>query len=146
MRDNWQSAADKRAGGAVRRRDVVTRSQAPPPRVSLRAAVLVVVLAATAIPVELRPLTAMMSFDVELQDALANFLGYVAVGLALRPFGIVRAALAGCAMATLAEVGQMAMMHRDASAADIVANVAGTLAGARIKWKQTISPLDFKVT
>ena len=57
-------------------------------RITLRAPVLVMVLAATAIPVELRPLgRAALGFTFYASDVVANVVGFVPVGIVLGSLG-----------------------------------------------------------
>jgi hypothetical protein len=96
------------------------------------------VLAATAIPVELRPrFQTGLDFGIQLPDVLANVAGYVPVGIVLGGLGPVRAILAAAAISTLAEVSQVVMMHRDPSAIDIAANVLGSIVGTMVsgRWR-----------
>jgi VanZ family protein len=104
--------------------------------VGLRGPVILMVLAATAVPVELRyggvpPL----SFSLQRLDFLANVLGYIPVGMVLGGLRPRAALLAAAAMSVSAETGQFVMLHRDPSVVDVVANVIGAvvgIAGARM--------------
>src|SRR5262245_61753885 len=95
-------------------------------RFSFRVPVIVMVLAATAVPVELRSLVH-VGLDVRIFvfDVLANVAGYLPVGLVLAESGVGLALLLGALMAMFAETGQFVMMHRDPSVVDVVANVIG---------------------
>jgi hypothetical protein len=100
------------------------------------------VLAATAIPIELRPLGIVtLNFGIFVTDVLANIAGYIPVGLVLADLGPRRALLAAVLMATLAEAGQFVMMHRDPSVIDVVANAIGAALGIALsrRWN-TRSP------
>ena len=104
----------------------------PAPGITLTLPVLFLVLAATALPIEFRPLgEAQMSFEVgDVLDIVANILGYVPVGLVLGAWGWLRAVLIAGVLSTVAETSQLVMMHRDPSLTDIVANLAGAALGA----------------
>jgi hypothetical protein len=99
------------------------------------------VLAATAIPIELRgptyniaPLT--LSLDV-IADVLVNIILYVPVGIVLCECGPLRAFAIAAGLAVLAETGQLVMAHRDPSIHDVISNLAGTVLGMAIasRWK-----------
>jgi hypothetical protein len=95
------------------------------------------VLAATAIPVELRPLRyATLSFNILVSDVLANVAGYVPVGIVLGGLGPLRTVIAASLLSTFAETGQLVMMHRSSSPIDVVSNVIGAILGTVIcaRW------------
>jgi hypothetical protein len=101
--------------------------------------VLFLVLAATALPIEFRPLgEAQMSFEVDdALDIVANIIGYLPVGLVLGAWGWLRAVIIAGVLSTVAETSQLVMMHRDPSWTDIMANMAGAALGvlARAQWR-----------
>jgi glycopeptide antibiotics resistance protein len=94
------------------------------------------VLAATAIPVELRSLTYGVSgFSISaslLSDVLANILGYVPVGIVLWDLGPFRAVTIAGIVAIFAETAQLFMVHRDSSIHDVLSNVVGAFLGVAI--------------
>ena len=100
--------------------------------------VITLVLAATAIPVELRSLSrATLGYSIEVYDVAENIAGFVAVGIVLGEIGVLRAVIVGALISTLAEASQFFMVHRDPSVIDVVSNVIGTIIGAFIsqRWK-----------
>jgi hypothetical protein len=101
--------------------------------------VLFLVLAATALPIEFRPLgEAQMGFEVDdVLDIVANIIGYLPVGLVLGAGGWLRAVIIAGVLSTVAETSQLVMMHRDPSWTDIMANLAGAALGAlaRAQWR-----------
>src|SRR5215813_3860723 len=101
-------------------------------RITLTVPVIFLVLAATAIPIELRPLSAAKpSFSSDdFLDIAANILGYVPVGIVLGELGLFRAVAVAGLISAFAETGQLVMMHRDPSLIDVVSNVIGALLGA----------------
>jgi VanZ family protein len=120
---------------------ILFRSSFPVDRIELRAPVIVMVLAATAIPIELRPpayeasgysLSASLAADV-----LANIFGYVPFGIVLRDLGRLRAVATAAGIAIFAETAQLVMAHRDASIVDVLSNVVGAAFGVTIAyhWK-----------
>ncbi len=116
-------------------------------RIALRAPVIVLVLAATAIPIELR-LPGQAKFDVSIDTSphfWVNVAGYLPVGLVLGEIGLFRAVAAGAAMSVFAEIGQLAMLYRDPSVSDIVANALGTMLGAAIAKRWRIYPAEFRI-
>ncbi|HZR16857.1 MAG TPA: LamG-like jellyroll fold domain-containing protein [Verrucomicrobiae bacterium] len=107
-------------------------------RIRLRAPVLTLVLAATAIPVELRPLgSESIDFGVGLWDVLANIGGYVPVGIVLGKFGFARAIISAGLISIFAESLQLVMVHRTPSAIDVLTNLLGATLGAfiSIRWR-----------
>ena len=104
------------------------------------------VLAATAIPVELRsPSLATWSLGILPSDVLANVLGYVAVGIVLADLGPFRAVIAAAILSIFAETAQLGMVHRDPSIVDVLANVAGAGVGVAIAWRWQIHLPDLAV-
>jgi VanZ family protein len=115
---------------------ILFRSSFPVDRIELRAPVIFMVLAATAIPIELRPPTyeaSGHSLSASLAaDVLANILGYVPVGIVLRDLGRFRAVATAAGVAIFAETAQLVMAHRDASIVDVLSNVVGAGCGVTI--------------
>jgi hypothetical protein len=104
------------------------------------------ILAATAVPVEVRELgNATFDFRVYPLDFAANVIGYLPLGVVLAGLGILRAVTAGFLLSTLAEISQLAMMHRDPSAADILANTVGAAVGAAVVARWNVPPLELKL-
>jgi VanZ family protein len=106
--------------------------------IRLRAPVLTLVLAATAIPIELRtPHAAALSSRIYPFDLIANVLGYVPVGMVLSDSGLIRAGLIATVMTLLAEGSQFAMMHRSPSTVDVASNLVGALVGWHVSayWR-----------
>ena len=117
---------------------LVPVSHRPADRITLRVIVIMMVLAATAIPVELRPLRyATLSFNILLFDVVANVAGYVPVGMVLGGLGPLRAVIAASLISTFAETGQLMMMHRAPSPIDVVSNVIGAILGTVVcaRWR-----------
>src|SRR5262245_53173792 len=72
--------------------------------ITLRVIVIMMVLAATAIPVELRPLRyATLSWHILLFDVVANVAGYLPVGMVLGELGPLRAVITASLLSTFAE-------------------------------------------
>jgi hypothetical protein len=106
--------------------------------IALRIPIITLVLAAIAIPVELRPLSdATLGFSIEPDDVAENIAGFVAVGIVLGEMGLLRATVAGGLISGLAEASQFFMAHRDPSATDVISNVIGTMLGAIVcrRWR-----------
>jgi hypothetical protein len=99
----------------------------------LRAPIIMLVVAATAVPIELRPLGHNeLDFDVIALDVAANVAGYLPIGLALGEFGLLRATIMGALLSILAESCQFMMMYRHPSAIDVFSNALGVVAGASV--------------
>jgi hypothetical protein len=89
------------------------------------------VLAATTIPVELRPLGhPALDFRVYTSDIVLNVLGYIPVGIVLGELGLLRAVTTAALMSAFPESSQLFMVHRDCSAIDLATNIIGAFAGA----------------
>jgi len=98
--------------------------------IRLRAPVILIVLAATAIPVELRPVSHVtVDFGVYASDVVGNIVGYVPLGIVLGELGLLRAVITAAVMSAFAEFSQLAMMHRVCSAIDLASNVIGAFLG-----------------
>jgi VanZ family protein len=99
-------------------------------KITLRVPVLLLVLAATAVPIELRPPAhATLNFPIDTADFLANIAGYVPVGIVLGEIGALQAIIVAALMSTFAETSQLVMMYRDPTVVDVVANVIGAIWG-----------------
>lgn len=116
--------------------------QHPADRVALTVPVIFLVLAATAIPIEFRPLGeakfdfALFAFN-NISDIVENIIGYLPIGVVLGELGLARAVLIAGLISTLAETSQLVMMYRDPSFVDVVSNVAGAALGslASARWR-----------
>ena len=123
-------------------------------RISLRAPVITIILAATAIPIELRPLGRVaLSFRIWESDVVAlvsdvvmNVAAYVPVGIVLAGFGQWWAVLVATAIATFGEGAQFVMMHRDPSAIDIASDVIGATLGAIASTRWRIQSTALRLT
>lgn len=108
-------------------------------RIKLRAPVIFLVLAAIAIPIELQwPRLNPIDWSINgVSHVFVNVMGFVPVGLVLGEFGVLRALAAAILMSGFAETAQMAMLYRDPSLSDFIANVIGGFLGAVIiaRWK-----------
>ena len=97
----------------------------------LRAPVIVLILAGTAVPVELRSPIA-FGHAFQLVDFLQNIAGYVPLGFVLGGMPAARALLLATAISLFAESSQSIMLLRDPSIVDVIANVTGSTAGVAI--------------
>jgi VanZ family protein len=114
--------------------------------IALRVPVITMVLAATAIPIELRsPRHIPLGFDIHAYDVLANIAGYVPVGIVLGGLGPLRAVIAAALMTAVVETGQFVMMHRDPSIIDVASNVIGAILGTAISARWGIRSLGFRI-
>jgi VanZ family protein len=124
---------------------MASTSNRPGYRIALRAPVITLVLAATAIPVELRHLVhPTLDFGVYAYDVMENVAGYVPVGIVLGELGPLRGVLAAVLIATFAETTQFAMMHRVPSVIDLASNLIGAILGTVIRayWRIRSPGLD----
>ncbi len=95
-----------------------------------RLPVLVMILAATAIPIEWRPPgSALLNWDVSAWDVVPNIAGYVPVGAVLAGMGSFRAIALAALLCASAESMQLVLMHRDPSLIDVASNVVGATIG-----------------
>ena len=108
-------------------------------RIMLTVPAIFLVLAATGIPIEFRPLgEAKLDFSVDdISDIMANIIGYLPVGIVLGQLGVLRAVFIAGLISTFAETSQLVMMHRDPSFIDVVSNLVGATLGslASARWK-----------
>ena len=100
---------------------------------TIRFPLILLVLAATAIPVELQPLPARgPDISFHFFDIAANIAGYVPVGIVLGGLGALRAVGSATLMSGLVETGQLFMEYRFPSPIDIASNVIGAALGVLI--------------
>jgi hypothetical protein len=109
--------------------------------------IIVLILAATAIPVELRPrgINA-LGYGFQTADVVVNVLGYVPVGVVLAEMGVVRGVLIAALMSTLAEASQFVAPFRDPSLVDIGSNTIGAVIGVAISVVWKIDEPRFAIT
>ena len=115
--------------------------------VRLRAPVLTMVLAATAIPVAFRPLqqAAFRLFSIDAHDIVANIAGFVPVGIVLAALGPVRAVMAAALLSVFAETSQLVMVYRFPTLTDVATNVLGAILGVIFVARYNVTP-QFKAT
>lgn len=106
------------------------------------APVIVMVMAATAVPVEWRAPGRAPGYEknldgLDMVDFTANVAGFVPVGFVLSPLGPVRAIAAAALMSSFAETSQLAMLYRDPTIVDVIANVLGAILGVAMgrRWR-----------
>jgi VanZ family protein len=126
---------------------VFARHSLPAERIELRVPVIAMVLAATAVPIELRlpsyePFGFAGSSDL-ITDVLANIIGYVPVGIVLWDRRPMRAVATAAAIAIFAETAQLVMAYRDSSILDALSNIVGAVIGMAIasRWKMRLPAL-----
>ena len=126
---------------------MVSNSNSSAVRIMLRTPVIMMVLAATAIPIELRPLSlATVDFSSnDWSDIVENIAGYVPVGIVLGGLGPLRSVIAAALISMFAETSQFMMTHRDPSAIDVASNVVGAILGAVISARWRIRSAWFPV-
>ena len=119
-----------------------TRTSRPPARVTLQLPLIVLVLAFTAIPVELQPLTddrisGALEVYLDVLDALANILGYIPFGLVFASRGPWTTVAVSGGISLLAEMSQLISRSRSPGLIDVATNVLGAVIGLGIarKWK-----------
>src|SRR5262245_3996675 len=112
-------------------------------RVTLLAPLIVMALAATAIPVELRRFDlAALSFQLNTLDVVVNLVVYVPIGVALAGLGFWRAVILATLLSLFAELSQFFMVHRFPSPIDLALNVAGAIIGLWVSRRWRIDRLD----
>src|SRR5262249_43954156 len=111
-----------------------------PTTMAIRVPLISLVIAATAIPVELRPLAASeLDVNFDFFDIAANIAGYIPVGIVTGEVGVCKAVGIATVMSALAEVGQLFMRYRYPSPVDFAANVTGAALGIFISRRWRIS-------
>ena len=116
------------------------------PRINFRAPIILMVLAATAIPVELRsPALAALDFDVRAFDVVANIAGYVPVGIVLGGCGRLAAVVFAAVLSTFAETSQFVIVHRVPSAIDVASNVIGAILGIAVSERWGSRVPEFRI-
>jgi VanZ family protein len=117
-------------------------------RARLLAPVIVLVLGATAIPVELRRFDlATLTPAYSARDLVQNLILYVPVGVVLAGLGFWRAIMMAMLLSLFAETCQLFMMHRFPSSFDLTMNVAGAMTGLLIsrRWRIDVRTLSVNV-
>jgi hypothetical protein len=115
--------------------------------IRLGAPVLAMVLAATAIPIALRPPQPPEWFPLSLDayDVLTNIAGFVPVGIVLAAIGPLRAVTVAALLSLLAEVSQLVMLYRSPSLIDVATNVLGAILGVIVAVRYDLKP-EFTAT
>ena len=115
--------------------------------VRLRVPVLTMILAATAIPIALRPpqWADLHLFSIDPHDILANIAGFVPVGIVLAALGPVWAVMAATLLSMLTETSQLVMLYRTPSLTDVATNVLGAILGVIVVARYNIKT-EFKAT
>jgi VanZ family protein len=110
--------------------------------IRLRVPVLVMVLAATAIPIALRPPQPpeWLPLSLDAYDVLANIAGFVPVGIVLAALGPLRAVTVAALLSLLAEVSQLVMLYRSPSLVDVATNVLGAILGVILAVRYDLKP------
>ncbi|MEO8128493.1 MAG: LamG-like jellyroll fold domain-containing protein [Bryobacteraceae bacterium] len=116
-------------------------------RIVLRAPVIMLVLSAIAIPVEWRPWGSVpLDLSFEVPHFLVNIAGFLPVGFVLGGLGLLRASIIAALLSTFAEIGQFAMMYRDPSVSDVVANAIGGILGSAVSVHWRIRSPEVRIT
>lgn len=108
---------------------------------------LTMILAATAIPVAVRPLqqAEVVLFSADASDIVANIAGFVPVGIVLAALGPVQAVIAAALLSMFAEASQLVMLYRVPSLTDVATNVLGAILGVIVAFRYNVKP-QFKTT
>ena len=126
---------------------MVPTSNRPTERIALRTPIIAMVLAATVIPIELRPLShATLDFGLFASDVIENIAGYIPLGIVLAGLGPLRGGIAAALISLFAETSQFGMMHREPSVFDFASNVIGAILGITIGVRWRIRSAEFLVT
>ena len=114
--------------------------------VRLLVPIIVLVLGATAFPVELRRFDfATLSLVCNALDMMKNLILYVPVGVVLTGLGFWRGVMIATLLSLFAETCQFFMMHRYPSPIDLALNVAGAMTGLLISWQWRIHVPSIRV-
>jgi glycopeptide antibiotics resistance protein len=109
--------------------------------------VIVLLLALTAMPVELRQFDArLLHLQYDMLDLAINVIGYIPVGMLLGRMGLWRGISIATLLTVVAESSQFFMLHRYPAIADMVMNVVGALVGLflnlRLRCSVPVLPLN----
>lgn len=109
--------------------------------IDLRWPIVLLILAATAVPIEWRPPSLeSMGLGVNVVDAVENIAGYLLLGAAMVSFGQARAILIAALLSLSAESGQLVMAHRHASLVDVASNTLGAVLGVLLAHRYRLRP------
>jgi VanZ family protein len=115
-------------------------------RIICRVPIILMVVAATAIPVELRPPAHIApDFHIGVLNAIENVAGYVPVGIVLASLGPLHAVFMAAGISMFVETFQLVMQHRDPSFIDFATNVIGAVLGTVISSRWGICSAVFRV-
>lgn len=108
--------------------------------VDLRLPLAVLVLAFTAIPIELRPLSLRILrrffvLNLDVADIVANILGYIPFGIAFASQGVVATLKIAGGISLFAEANQLFTQSRMSGLIDVASNVLGAVVGLIITWR-----------
>jgi hypothetical protein len=105
------------------------------------------VLAATAVPIALRPpqWEDLHLVSINPNDILVNIAGFVPVGIVLAALGPVRGLVAAALLSVFAETSQLLMPYRATSLTDVAANILGAILGVIVAARYNLKP-EFKAT
>jgi len=116
-------------------------------RMKLGAPCIALVVAFTAIPIDLRPFdAAAIDYDLDWFDAAANTIGYAPIGIVLARLGSLRAIAAAAMISACAEASQLFSMHRFPSPVDVASNVAGAAIGVFAGRRWLTKPAAVELT
>jgi hypothetical protein len=112
------------------------------PIVRLRAPVLIMILAATAIPLAFRApqQPELLPSSIDVYDILTNIAGFVPLGIVLAALGPLPAVMAAALLSLFAEATQAVMVYRSPSLTDVATNVLGALLGVIVAARYNIKP------
>jgi VanZ like family len=100
--------------------------------------IFILILAATAIPIELRPPgSKSISFGVGILDVIINILLYLPLGIALAKRELTTVVLTAVVLSGAAESAQLIAMHRTPSLIDVFTNSTGATMGVLLarRWR-----------
>lgn len=116
------------------------------PRMTLRIPLILIVLAATAVPANFRAFEpAVVDFTPDTSDILRNVAGYVPLGIVLAALGA-RAVVTAALLSTLAETVQLFTTGRYPSLIDIASNVGGAALGVLVARRWDIQVPSIRIS
>lgn len=120
-------------------------------RLSFQLPLLLLVLAFTSIPTDMRPVTSAVIAEVvdtslDLPDVLVNVIGFVPVGIVLSARGPRAAVALAALLSVFAETMQLFSVARSPSIIDVITNTFGAALGVAICARWCVRPLSILVT
>jgi VanZ family protein len=118
-------------------------------RIALRVPVIALVLAFTAVPMELKPaaqgIAEMLDVGLDVPDIVQNVVGYIPIGVVLAPLNAGTVVGISAAVSGVAEATQVVTRERTPSLIDLATNIVGAMVGWALCLRRRIRFLTIPI-